>query len=236
MLRLDALSVSRGGRVVVRDVNVAFADGEVHGLVGRNGAGKTTLLDAIAQLIAPDGGALTLHGSRLASHDVAYVPSALTFLPLVTVREYLRAFNESRRRRNFRDVDIAEWCRTFDIPLDADAATLSAGTQQALALVAALALGRPILVADELFAALDTDRQTIAASALRAYARRGRQVIVTLHAGDLIPLACDRAYLLAEGQITQELPASPPPNLRALLAGPGLDGRARTAAHLASSI
>ena len=236
MLRLDGFSVSRGGQHVVRDVNVAFADGEVHGLVGRNGAGKTTLLDAIAGLIAPDAGTVTLDGSRVASADVAYVPSTLTFLPLVTVQEYLRAFNESRRRRDRSDADIAEWCRTFEIPLDADAATLSAGTQQALALVAAMALGRPVLLADELFATLDTDRQTIAASALRAYARRGRQVIVTLHAGDLIPLACDRAYLLAEGRIMQELPASPPPDLRSLLAAPGLQERARVAADLASSL
>ena len=56
-LRLEELSVPRGGRTVVRDVSLEIPPGEVTTLLGANGAGKSTLVLAVAGVLRPSAGA-----------------------------------------------------------------------------------------------------------------------------------------------------------------------------------
>ncbi len=56
MIRLDALVLSRGGRVLLDRASASIAPGERIALIGRNGSGKTTLLAALAGEVLPDGG------------------------------------------------------------------------------------------------------------------------------------------------------------------------------------
>ncbi len=55
-LRIEELSVSRGGNPVVRDVSLEIPPGEVTTLLGANGAGKSTLVLAVAGVLKPTGG------------------------------------------------------------------------------------------------------------------------------------------------------------------------------------
>ncbi|MDG2904541.1 MAG: ABC transporter ATP-binding protein, partial [Acidimicrobiales bacterium] len=57
-LRVDRVSVNRGGVVALRDVTVAFPAGSATALVGPNGSGKTTLLEVLAGLRPVDRGAV----------------------------------------------------------------------------------------------------------------------------------------------------------------------------------
>jgi ATP-binding cassette subfamily F protein 3 len=66
VIRLRGLTLSRGGRVLLRDADAAIAPGERIALVGDNGAGKSTLLAAIAGELAPDGGAIERPALRIA--------------------------------------------------------------------------------------------------------------------------------------------------------------------------
>ncbi len=56
MLRLENLSLSRGGRPLLRNVNISLNPGECAALVGRNGTGKSTLLAAISGELSLDQG------------------------------------------------------------------------------------------------------------------------------------------------------------------------------------
>jgi len=56
MIRLDGLTLSRGGRVLLDRVQASIAPGERIALIGRNGSGKTTLLAALAGEVLPDAG------------------------------------------------------------------------------------------------------------------------------------------------------------------------------------
>jgi len=56
VIRLQGLTLSRGGRVLLDRVDAAIAPGERIALIGQNGTGKTTLLSALAGELPPDGG------------------------------------------------------------------------------------------------------------------------------------------------------------------------------------
>jgi ABC-type multidrug transport system ATPase subunit len=82
-LAVEAISVRRGGRVVLAGVSLEVAAGEIVGVVGKNGCGKSTLLMCIAGVLAPRDGRIVIsgasvwgsHGQRLrARRALGYVP------------------------------------------------------------------------------------------------------------------------------------------------------------------
>ena len=69
-LTVDAVSIRRGGRVIIADLAFEVAAGEVVGIVGKNGCGKSTVLMAIAGVLAPRIGRITIAGASVwGSHD-----------------------------------------------------------------------------------------------------------------------------------------------------------------------
>ncbi|HEX4419389.1 MAG TPA: ATP-binding cassette domain-containing protein [Kofleriaceae bacterium] len=64
-LVVDGVTVRRGARVVIDDVSFEAAAGEVVGLVGKNGCGKSTLIMAIAGVLAPRDGRITVVGASM---------------------------------------------------------------------------------------------------------------------------------------------------------------------------
>lgn len=64
-LAVERLRVKRGGRTVIADFALEVKAGEIVGLVGKNGCGKTTLLSAIAGVLAPSDGRITVDGASV---------------------------------------------------------------------------------------------------------------------------------------------------------------------------
>ncbi|WP_460369416.1 ATP-binding cassette domain-containing protein, partial [Actinocorallia lasiicapitis] len=61
-LRADGLSLGYGDRPVVDGLDLAVPPGRITAIVGANACGKSTLLRALARLLAPAAGAVTLDG------------------------------------------------------------------------------------------------------------------------------------------------------------------------------
>lgn len=148
-------------------VDLDVDPGEIVTLIGPSGCGKTTLLRIVGGLEPPSAGAVTVGGSEPAasrrSKRIAMVPQAPALLPWRTVRANARLLLDVNRRRNptgapdpaelLADVGLGEF-------LDAYPRELSGGMQQRVALVRAFALGAPLLLLDEPFAALDEITRT----------------------------------------------------------------------------
>ena len=87
-----AVSASRGGRPVLRDVSIDIRKNETVALVGRSGSGKTTLLRLINRLSEPDAGSVMVHGKPASSWDpidlrrqIGYVIQDAGLFPHMTV-------------------------------------------------------------------------------------------------------------------------------------------------------
>ena len=70
MITLTNLAIQFGKRVLYKDVNIKFTNGNIYGVIGANGAGKSTLLKAISGELEPNKGTVELApGERLSVLD-----------------------------------------------------------------------------------------------------------------------------------------------------------------------
>ena len=92
----EQLVVKAGRHVAVNGLDLALSTG-VHGLLGPNGAGKTTLMRALATVLKPADGRLSLLGHdvtgradlRKVRQGLGYLPQHFGFYPRFTVREFV---------------------------------------------------------------------------------------------------------------------------------------------------
>src|ERR1044072_4300718 len=98
VLRTHNLSVGYGSRVLVQEINLSIAKGEIVGIIGTNGCGKSTLLRTLAGLLPPISGSISMDGKdisklsawrRARDYRLAYLPQGSKNFANLTVRENL---------------------------------------------------------------------------------------------------------------------------------------------------
>jgi branched-chain amino acid transport system ATP-binding protein len=159
-LRLEELSVERGGRTVVREVSLDVPPGEVTTLLGPNGAGKSTLVLAVGGVLRPSGGKVLLGDADLTrarpeairAAGVAIVPEGRRLLPELTVEDNLRVatYTLSRDERKARIAYALELFPRLEARWKAPSRLLSGGEQQMVVLAQALVSRPRIVIVDEL--------------------------------------------------------------------------------------
>ena len=217
-LRLEGVSVDIGGQRIVSDVNLVVEDGHFVGLLGPNGSGKSTILKTVYRARQPVSGRVLLDGAdlwnlpaRQAARRISAVAQETTVEFDFTVWEMVmigrtphkRAFE--RDNEHDRDVvaDAIERVGGADLAYRSFN-TLSGGEKQRVLIARALAQGADHLVLDEPTNHLDIRYQL---EVLELVAGLGVTVIAALHDLSLAALFCQRAYLLANGQV---LTSGPP--------------------------
>src|ERR687893_726001 len=95
-VQAGGLKVRAGRHMAVDGLDLTLDTG-VHGLLGPNGAGKTTLMRALATVVKPAGGHLTVLGTDVSGtsdlrgvrRNLGYLPQHFGFYPRFTVREFV---------------------------------------------------------------------------------------------------------------------------------------------------
>jgi ABC-type nitrate/sulfonate/bicarbonate transport system ATPase subunit len=214
--------------------------GEVVGIVGPSGCGKSTLLELIAGLQEADGGTVEAGGETVAARRLeacALMPQRDLLLPwrdaLGNAGLALEAHGVSARAARERAAPLFERFGLADFER-ARPAALSGGMRQRVAFVRTLLPGRPLLLLDEPFAALDAitraEMQQWLADALAA---EPRTVVLVTHDVEEALYLSDRVVVLSPrpGRVVAELDVAlpRPRDRRAAVTDPAL-ARLRAAA------
>ena len=160
MLKVDHLSVHYGVIQAVKDVSFEVNEGEVVTLIGANGAGKTSILRTISGLVRPSAGEISFLGKeiqkeparKIVASGLSQVPEGRHVFPGMTVLENLElgAFLRRDREENQKNLKkIFDRFPRLEERKSQDAATLSGGEQQMLAMGRALMSQPKLLLLDE---------------------------------------------------------------------------------------
>jgi len=199
------------------DVAFSMGNGRSLGIFGPSGSGKTTTLRAIAGLVRPAGGRITIGGETVFDAEsgawtpphkrrVGYMPQQYALFPHLTVRKNI-AFGLQGWATEEADRRILELAALFHIDdlMDRRPSSLSSGQQQRVALASALAPRPRVLVLDEPFSALDQGLRHELRREIKTVQDRASvpMVIVSHDWADMVAL-CDRMVTIERGRVTSE--------------------------------
>ena len=218
-LKLEQLSVARGGRTVVREVSLDIPAGEVTALLGPNGAGKSSLVLAVAGVLRPTHGRVLLvpeaganglereltrrRPEQIRAAGVAIVAEGRRLLPELTIEENLRVATYSLSRdeaaagTKYALELFPELEKRWDVP----ARSLSGGEQQMVVLAQALVSRPTTLLVDELSLGLAPVVVKRLVPTLAEVASSGVGVLLIEQFAHVALSLANSAYVLEAGRI-----------------------------------
>ncbi|WP_454918861.1 ABC transporter ATP-binding protein [Xanthobacter sediminis] len=224
MLKIEQLSARIEGVEVLRQVDLAMAQGATVALIGRNGAGKTSLLRSIMGFMKITAGRVTLNGEDLArapAHrrpylGIGYAPEDRRLYGAFTLEQNLRFPAEvmglpeaETARRLERVYGVLPELKEMR---ERRAAGLSGGQGKMVALGRALMAGHRIILLDEPFQGLAPVLANRYAAALRALRDADREVslLITESNPSLLRQFADQIYVIERGEVAtlDSLPAT----------------------------
>ena len=217
--RFDTAS---GTLVVLNDINLEIADGDIYGIIGMSGAGKSTLVRCINMLERPDEGNVEVNGRRMQDLKPAELRAARREITMI-----FQQFNLLMQRNCLKNIcfpmELAgvekskaeararELLELVGLPDKAAAypAQLSGGQKQRIAIARALATDPKVLLCDEATSALDPKTtQSILALIQKINRELGITVVIITHQMSVVEQVCNNVAILDNGTVVEQGPVS----------------------------
>lgn len=202
-IRLEHVTLRRGGRDVVRDLTGSFAPGSLTAVAGPNGSGKSTLLHALCGLLPVASGRIERQG--LDARAIALLPQEgrLDRSFPISCRDVV-ALGWTARLGLFRRIGREQYAAAdqalVSVGLDGlghrPIGALSAGQFQRVLFARTIVRDAPVILLDEPFSAIDTATEADLMAIVRLWHRQRRTVVVVLHDLDLIRAEFPETLLL----------------------------------------
>jgi iron complex transport system ATP-binding protein len=219
-----SITLAYDRRIVTESLDLTIAPGQITAIVGPNGCGKSTLLRALARLLAPRAGTVTVNGSDLYRTPPKQVARTIGLLPQhPSAPEGISAADLVGRGRHPHQRAFTAWshddhqavaealeltttCDLADRPID----ELSGGQRQRVWIAMALAQRTDILLLDEPTSFLDVAHQIEVLDLLTDLNhRRSTTIVMVLHDLNLAARYADELVVMHAGQIhTRGKPAA----------------------------
>jgi tungstate transport system ATP-binding protein len=212
-IRGEDLTVERGGRRIVEQLDIEVGGRGTLVVMGPNGAGKSVLVRVLAGLIAPTTGRVTWAGTppdRIRAPKIGFVfqrPVHLRRSALANVAYALGVAGVAKAERAERAHAALTRAGIAHLA-QAPARVLSGGEQQLLAMARALATGPEVLILDEPTSALDPAATTAIEKLLMGVRDEGVPVVLITHDLGQGKRLADEVAFLHHGRLIERTPSA----------------------------
>jgi len=211
----ENISAGYGDVVIVRDVSVKVAEGEIVAIVGPNGSGKSTLLKSFLGLVRlfqgrvfyQDEDISKITPDRVVSLGVGYVPQINNIFPNLSISENLDMGAYRRRGKTSIKAGMAEIYEMFPelvVRKSALAGNLSGGERQMLAIGRAMMAEPKVLLLDEPLASLSPKPASVIMSKLEMIRENRVAIMIVEQNVKKVLSVSSRGYVLVNGACVME--------------------------------
>ena len=209
IISVNALNLTIGKTQILKDINVEFEEGKIHGLIGRNGSGKTMLMKCICGFIKPTSGEITVDGKRVGKDidfpkDMGIIIETPGFIPYYSGYKNLKLLAALNNKIGKEQVRDSMKKVGLDPDLKRHVKKYSLGMRQRLGLAQAIMENPKILVLDEPFNGLDKDGVKDMREYLLCYKEQGKTILICSHSAEDISVLCDTVHEMDKGQIERQ--------------------------------
>lgn len=203
-------------RLVVKNVSIKVAAGQIVGLLGPNGAGKTTSFYMIVGLVSNDSGNIILNGEDVtlapmherARKGIGYLPQEASIFRKLTVTDNIMAILQIRKELNDaqRQEKLDHLLEEFHISHIKDnlGMSLSGGERRRVEIARALAADPKFILLDEPFAGVDPISVGDIKKIIIQLKERGIGILITDHNVRETLDVCEHAYIVSHGELIAE--------------------------------
>ena len=212
-ITFNRVSIERGDKLVLNDVDLQIPAGQTIAFVGPSGSGKSTLVDAVLGLVPLSGGEIRIGATRLTDvplpawrRSIGYVAQDSALFS-GTIGENVGFGSDLSQQEIETALESASARFVRQLALGADTlvgdrgARLSGGERQRIGLARALAVPRKLYLLDEATSALDSETESKVVETVRSLAGTST-VIIVAHRFSAVRTA-DQIHVVEDGRIVE---------------------------------
>lgn len=210
MLKITNLTKRYGNKVIVDQLSLHIASGEIYGFIGHNGAGKTTTIKSCIGILQFEEGEVTIGGISVKENpleckrQIAYIPDNPDIYEFMTGIKYLNFIADifgvgvqERQERIRKYADLFELTQDLAQPVSA----YSHGMKQKLAIISAWIHEPKLIIMDEPFVGLDPKASHLLKGMMREFCDKGGAIFFSTHVLEVAEKLCDKVAIIKNGKL-----------------------------------
>ncbi len=207
IIEVDSIDLKIGKTEILKNINVSFERGKIHGLIGRNGSGKTMLMKCICGFIHTTSGKIIVNGKQVGK-DVDFPPNmgiiieTPGFIPYYSGYKNLKMLAGLKGKITKDEIYKVLENVGLDPKLKRHVRKYSLGMRQRLGLAQAIMENPDILILDEPFNGLDKDGVEDMRNYLLDFKNQGKTILIASHSAEDISVLCDTVHEMDKGVLS----------------------------------
>ncbi len=208
MIKINHVNLTLNNTVILHDIHIAFAAGNIHGLIGRNGSGKTMLMKCICGFVRPTSGTITVAGKQIGKDcdfpkSVGIIIEAPGFIPYYSGYRNLKLLADLNKKIGKDEIRNTMKKVELDPDLKRHVRKYSLGMRQRLGLAQAIMENPDLLILDEPMNGLDKEGVADMRQYLLDLKAQGKTILIASHSAEDIEVLCDTVCEMDKGKLTK---------------------------------
>lgn len=208
MIKVTDLSLTIKSTDILKNINISFEKGKIHGLIGRNGSGKTMLMKCICGFVKPTNGTIIVDGKQIGKdcdfpENVGIIIETPGFIPYYSGYKNLKLLADLNKTINGDKIKETMKQVGLDPNLKRHVKKYSLGMRQRLGLAQAIMENPDLLILDEPMNGLDKDGVSDMRKYLLELKEHGKTILIASHSAEDIEILCDTVCEMDKGLLTE---------------------------------